>query len=74
MDAPNRRIADYEKRFGMIAIEKGFITGDDLVRALSVQVDENIQKKGHRLIGEILLDMDLLTPDQIEIVAREIFR
>jgi hypothetical protein len=74
MEEPTGKMGVYEKRFGMIAIEKGFITGDDLIRALSIQIDENIEKKRHRLIGEILLEMDIMTADQIETVAREIFR
>ncbi|MFH1078698.1 MAG: hypothetical protein V1766_00300 [Pseudomonadota bacterium] len=64
----------YEKRFGMIAIEKGFITPDDLVKALYIQIYEDINKQRHRLIGEILLDINLMTAAQIEEVARDIFR
>jgi len=74
MEEPTGKIEYYEKRFGMIAIEKGFITPENLVRALSIQIDEDVKKKRHRLIGEILLDMDVMTADQIEQVARDIFR
>jgi tRNA U34 5-methylaminomethyl-2-thiouridine-forming methyltransferase MnmC len=56
----------YEKRFGLIAIEKGYLTPEQLIEALKVQVFEDINKKAHRLIGEILLDMDIMTANQIE--------
>jgi predicted N-acyltransferase len=74
MEEPTGKIEYYEKRFGMIAIEKGFITIDDLLKALSIQINENLKKERHRLIGEILLEMDIMTADQIEAVARDIFR
>jgi hypothetical protein len=74
MEKQSGKIKYYEKRFGMIAIEKGFITHGDLVNALSVQIAEDIKKERHRLIGEILLDMDVMTASQIEDVARDIFR
>jgi hypothetical protein len=34
-------IEHYEKRFGIIAIEKGFISPDELIEALTVQVQES---------------------------------
>ena len=63
------KIKQYEKRFGLIALEKGFITADDLIKALSIQANENIKKGRHRLIGEILLGMDLMSAKQIENVV-----
>ena len=33
-------IEHYEKLFGIIAIEKGFISPDDLIKALMIQVKE----------------------------------
>ena len=55
-----------EKRFGTIAIEKGFITIDQLMDALEIQVRENLAKNKHRLIGEILHDLGFITLDQID--------
>jgi hypothetical protein len=55
-----------EKRFGTIAVEKGYITIDQLMDALEIQVRENLARKKHRLIGKILYDMGFLTIDQIE--------
>lgn len=63
----------YEKRFGQIAIEKGFISAKDLARALAVQVDDKRNRRPSRLLGQILFVLDLITPDQIEAVLHEIF-
>jgi hypothetical protein len=68
------KIERYERRFGVIALEKGFITAADLIKALSIQADENIKKKRHRLIGEILLGMDIMSAKQIEAVVSIIIR
>ena len=55
-----------DKRFGVTAVEKGFITKDQLFEALRMQITEEIEKKEHRLIGRILYDMGLLTLSQID--------
>jgi hypothetical protein len=55
-----------EKRFGILAVEKGFITADQVIEALRIQVMEDIEKGKHRLIGRILLEQGLITLSQIE--------
>jgi hypothetical protein len=55
-----------EKRFGVLAVEKGFITADQVIEALRIQVMEDIEKGKHRLIGRILLEQGLITLSQIE--------
>ena len=67
------KIEHYEKRFGIIAIEKEFITADDLVKGLSIQVNEEIHHARHRLLGEIFFDMGMMTDGQIEEVLSLIF-
>lgn len=62
----------YEKRFGAIAIEKGYITSKDLVNALTIQVKEEIETEYHRLIGAILFDLNLMTGKQIEEIVNEV--
>ena len=64
----------YEKRFGLLAIERGYITSDDLIRAIKVQVEEDVANKSHRLIGEILLDMNCLTVTQIQEILDNVFK
>jgi hypothetical protein len=55
-----------EKRFGSIAVEKGFVSSDQVIEALATQAKENIQSGTHRLLGEILVDMGYLTSEQVE--------
>ncbi len=55
-----------EKRFGILALEKGFITADQVIEALRIQVMEDIAKGKHRLIGRILLEQGVITLSQIE--------
>ena len=71
-DKPGR-IEHYEKQFGIIAIEKGFITAENLIETLKIQVEEELHDKTHRLIGEILLDEGYITPTQIQDVLDGIF-
>jgi hypothetical protein len=52
------------KRFGTIAIDMGFITPDQLVEALTIQVRDNILNKAHRKIGEILVEQGWMTEEQ----------
>ena len=70
-DKPGK-IEHYEKRFGIIAVEKGFITPEDLIEAMRIQVREDIQLGTHRLIGEILLEMDKMTATKIEEVVKSL--
>jgi hypothetical protein len=55
-----------EKRFGLIAVEKGFIKPNDLIEALRTQVIEDMEKGEHRLIGRILLEWGHISAEQIE--------
>jgi hypothetical protein len=59
-----------EKRFGVLAVEKGLITADQVIEALRIQVFEDIEKGKHRLIGRILLEQGLITLAQIEEVLK----
>ncbi len=60
----------FQKRFGLIAVEKGFITADQLVEAIKVQVLEEIEKEKHRLIGAILFEYGFITLPQIDEVLQ----
>ena len=55
-----------DKRFGVIGIDKGFITKDQLVDALRIQVEEDLSGKPHSLIGVILIRLGHLTREQAE--------
>jgi len=64
------RIGEPEKRFGLIAIEKGYITPNDLIEALKEQIEEDVRKRKHRLIGNILRARGKMTDEQIQDVLK----
>ena len=55
----------FEKRFGVTAVAKGYITLEQLIEAIKIQVSEDVDKAPHRLLGDILVKMGLITPKQI---------
>ncbi len=57
-------------RFGTIGVEKGFVTPDQVIEALQIQVEENISTGKHRRIGKILLEQGLMTTSQINEVLK----
>ena len=54
-----------DKRFGAVAIDKGFITLENLVEAMKIQILENLQGPDHRLIGQILWEEGYIKTEQI---------
>ena len=54
-----------DKRFGIVAVEKGFITAEQLIEAMKTQIMEEIKNSKHLLIGEILRDKGYLTKAQV---------
>ncbi len=54
-----------ERRFGIIAFEKGFVTGKQIIEALALQVKENLVEEKHRLIGEILVSLGFMTNAEV---------
>jgi hypothetical protein len=56
----------YHKRFGTIAVDKGYINDDQLIKALEIQAKKNVMEGKHRLLGQILLDEGLLTTAQVD--------
>jgi len=64
----------YCGRFGMIAVDKGFVTADQLKEALIEQADDNLSNRPHRLIGRIFFDKGWITDAQIDIVMNELFK
>jgi hypothetical protein len=73
LDRPGK-LEHYEKRFGIIAIEKGFITPENLVEAFKIQIKEDVDLQTHRLIGEILLDSGYMTTIEIQEVLDAVFK
>jgi hypothetical protein len=56
----------YHKRFGTIAVDKGYINEEQLFKALEIQAKENVMEGKHRLLGQIFVDEGLLTPAQVD--------
>ena len=67
LNSTNGRIfsVEMEKRFGSIAVEKGFITPNQLIEALKIQRTEEVITGKHTLLGEILLEQGHITTQQI---------
>ncbi|MEW6666517.1 MAG: hypothetical protein AB1512_15005 [Thermodesulfobacteriota bacterium] len=61
------------KRFGQLAMEKSFVTLDQIIEALAVQTWESVGIKRCRTIGEILLHLGHIDNRQVEIVLQEKF-
>ncbi|UCD31094.1 MAG: hypothetical protein JSW04_00595 [Desulfobacterales bacterium] len=59
-----------DKRFGTIAIEKGFIALGHLMAALEIQVTEDLEGVKRRHIGQILLEKGFITYAQINEVLK----
>jgi aspartate 1-decarboxylase len=54
-----------DKRFGSVAIDKGFITLENLIEAMKIQILENLDGSDHRLIGQILWEEGYIKTEQI---------
>ena len=54
-----------DKRFGAVAIDKGFITLENLIEAMKIQILENLQGLDHRLIGQNLWEEGYIKTEQI---------
>ena len=55
-----------EKRFGIVAIEKGFITPLQLVAAIEQQLLDDVERGAHRIIGRILVEKGIMTMEQVD--------
>jgi acyl-coenzyme A synthetase/AMP-(fatty) acid ligase len=56
----------FEKRFGMLAVEKGIVTSEQVVEAIAIQIEENMEQNKHRFIGTILVDQGYMRHSQIQ--------
>lgn len=59
-----------EKRFGLVAVQMGFITVDQLIDGIEIQTKEDVENGEHRLIGWILLEKGYITPAQVNEVLK----
>ena len=61
-----------ERRFGFIAIHKGFITVKQLIQAMTIQLYDEIEKEQRRRVGAILIEMGAITQEQCDEVVSEL--
>jgi hypothetical protein len=59
-----------DKRFGAVAVDKGFITIENLYDAMKIQISENLKGSVHRPIGQILWDEGYIKSEQIKEVLK----
>ena len=53
-------VLDRDRRFGTVAVEMGFVTLDQVLTAMNIQVREDIENEEHRLLGTILVEMGVM--------------
>jgi hypothetical protein len=58
------------KRFGSVAVKKGFISVEQLIEAVKIQVKQDVEKGESKPIGEILLELGFITRDQYDEVRK----
>ena len=56
-------------RFGSIAVQKGFISKEQLLKAMNEQIERDIDGLERRYIGSILYDLGYMDLDQIDEVV-----
>jgi len=63
-----------QKRFGTMAISKGFITLEQFIRAIKIQAEEELKQQTPRLIGQILIDLGFMNVSQVNEVLDELLK
>jgi hypothetical protein len=62
----------YCPRFGMLAVEMGFVSVEQVREAMAEQMDDDFAGKSHRLLGTILMDRDWMTLREVEMVLEKL--
>jgi hypothetical protein len=65
---------EHKPRFGILAVQMGFITGDQLKEALVEQVDDDLLNRKYRVLGTILYDKGWMTMRQVETVLDRLLK
>jgi len=61
----DRAVKDRYKFFGEIALEKRFVTAEQLYEALTLQARDKVDGRAERLLGQILLELGYIKEEQI---------
>ena len=59
-------------RFANITVSRKYVTPEQVQYALAEQKEDDIAGRSHRFLGEILLDHNWITEEQLESVLEEI--
>ena len=59
-----------KQRFGELAIRLGFITKDQFIEAMAIQIENELEGTQPKLIGSILLDAGFMTTEQLDDVIK----
>lgn len=59
-------------RFRSIAISRGYVSQEQVENAFAEQEEDYITGRLHRSLGEILLDNNWITEEQMESILKEI--
>ncbi len=65
-DIRNKVSAKFCPRFGQCAVEKGYVSADQLKSGLSEQIDDELAGEERRLLGRIFFDKGWMSSEQIE--------
>jgi|YelNatPaOPRAMG01_1025707.scaffolds.fasta_scaffold45876_3 predicted ATP-dependent protease len=69
-----KEVAKLCRRFGMIAVKKGYVTPEQVKEAFNEQLEDDLNGREHRLLGTILFEKKLMTWDQVDEVLMELFK
>ena len=64
---------DYEKRFGITAIEMGFSISDQLIEAMRLQIEQDLSENKHKLIGEHLVELGYMERTEVDQVLKKMY-
>lgn len=59
------RVKDRYKFFGEVALERRFVTPDQLYEALTHQARAKVEGRSEKLLGQILLELGYMSEDQV---------
>ena len=67
-------INKYSPIFGQIAVEKGYVSAEQVKQVILEQLTDDLASRPHRPIGRIMLEKGWINAQQIEAVLNELFK
>ena len=58
-------------RFGSMAVFRGYVTLEQIQQALSIQIEDNVNGRPHRLLGTILREKGWMTTEQEQSILED---